>query len=40
MIYKEDQLILKKIEELERHIKEQAKVLDDIEDRLSKLEHK
>ena len=34
------QYILSKIEELERHIKEQAKVLDDIEDRLSKLEHK
>ena len=40
MTYREEQLILHRIEELERHIEEQAKVLDNIEDRLSKLEYK
>ncbi len=34
------QYLFKKIEELEKHQKEQAKVLDDIEDRLSNLEYK
>lgn len=40
MTYKEEQLILKRIEELEKHIEEQARILDDIEDRLSILEYK
>ena len=34
----EEQLILKRIEELEKYQKEQAEVLDNIEDRLSDLE--
>ena len=40
MTYREEQLILKRIEELENHIEEQAKILDNIEDRLSDLEHR
>lgn len=38
MTYTEEQLILKRIEKLEKHIEEQARILDDIEDRLSILE--
>ena len=40
MTYREEQLILKRIEELERHQKEQAEVLDNIESKLSNLENK
>ena len=40
MTYREEQLILKRIEELENHIEEQAKVLDNIENRLSDLKHR
>ena len=40
MTYREEQLILKRIEELENHIEEQSKVLDDVENRLSSLEHR
>ena len=40
MTYREEQLILKRIEELEKHQKEHTEVLDNIEDRLSNLEHK
>lgn len=40
MTYTEEQLILKRIEELEKHIEEQTRILDDIEYRLSILEYK
>lgn len=40
MTYREEQLILKRIEELEKHQEEHTKILDNIEDRLSDLEYK
>lgn len=39
MTYREEQIFIKRLEEIEKHIKEQANVINELEDRLSIIEH-
>lgn len=40
MTYREEQLFIKRLEEIEKHIKEQDNIINELEDRLfNKLEH-
>lgn len=39
MTYREEQIFIKRLEEIEKHIKEQADIINKLEDRLFKIEH-
>lgn len=39
MTYREEQIFIKRLEEIEKHIKEQADVINKLENRLFKIEH-
>lgn len=39
MTYREEQIFIKRLEEIEKHIKEQTDVINKLEDRLFKIEH-
>lgn len=39
MTYREEQIFIKRLEEIEKHIKEQADVINKLEDKLFKIEH-
>lgn len=39
MTYREEQIFIKRLEEIEKYIKEQADVINKLEDRLFKIEH-
>lgn len=39
MTYREEQIFIKRLEEIEKHIKEQADIIDKLENRLFKIEN-
>ena len=39
MTYREEQIFIKRLEEIEKHIKEQTDIINKLEDRLFKIEH-
>lgn len=39
MTYREEQIFIKRLEEIEKHIKEQDNIINELEDRLFKIEH-
>ena len=39
MTYREEQIFIKRLEEIEKHIKEQTDVINELKDRLFKIEH-
>ena len=39
MTYREEQIFIKRLEEIEKHIKEQTDIINELEDRLFKIEH-
>ena len=39
MTYREERIFIKRLEEIEKHIKEQTDVINELEDRLFKIEH-
>lgn len=39
MTYREEQIFIKRLEEVEKRIKEQDNIIDELESRLFKIEH-
>lgn len=39
MTYREEQIFIKRLEEIEKRVKEQTDVINELEDRLFKIEH-
>ena len=39
MTYREEQILIKRLEEIEKHVKEQDNIIDELENRLFKIEN-